>query len=129
MKTLFSVAAGVTLLLGVGWLAFPQAMLSWWSVESDAVGVYVARRYGGLLFGYATILWLGRSSTSSPARTAILAGGAVVTGVMTILSLFGVMTGVVGPAAWGAVVIEAVLAAGFIYYYASARWVVPLASS
>jgi hypothetical protein len=39
MKTLFSVAAGVTLLLGVGWLALPQAMLSWWSVESDAVGV------------------------------------------------------------------------------------------
>ena len=40
---------------------------------------------------------------------------------MTVLSLFGVMTGVVGPAAWGAVVIEAVLAAGFIYFYASAR--------
>jgi len=121
MKTLFAVAAGLTLLLGVGWLVFPQAMLSWWSVESDGVGVYVARRYGGLLFGYATILWLSRSTTSSPARAAILAGGAVVTTVMTLLSLFGVLSAVVGPEAWGAVVIEGALAAGFIYYCVTAR--------
>lgn len=121
MKNLFGLTAGLTLILGIGWLFFPQTMLSWWSVQSDGVGLYMARRYGGLLFGYTTLLWLGRGSPPSPARTAILAGGAVVTSVMTLLSLLGVVTGVVGPGAWSAVAIEAVLAVAFLYSCARAR--------
>ena len=84
MKTLFTVAAGLTLLLAVGWTFFPEGMLAMWAVRSDEIGVYVARRYGGLLWGYTAILWLARSAAASPARTAILAGGAVVTSGMTL---------------------------------------------
>ncbi len=121
MKILFSVAAALTLLLGVAWLFFPHSMLTSWGVQPDPVSAYMARRYGGLFFGYAAILWLGRASGPSPARTAILAGSAIVTAVMAIVSLVGVLTGVVGPAAWSAVVIEVLLAAGFAYHYAKAR--------
>ena len=32
MKTFFSVAAVLTMLLGIGWLLFPGAMLSSWGV-------------------------------------------------------------------------------------------------
>ena len=117
MKTLFVVAAVLTLLLGVAWTLFPQAMLSSWGVEADAVAEYMGRRYGGLFFGYALILWLSRASEFSVARTAILAGGATVTTVMAIVSLAGVISGVVGPAVWGVVVIEVLLAVGFSYYY------------
>ena len=47
-------------LLGTGWLFFPETMLGWWSVETDATGVYVARRYGGLLLqgDSCTTSWL-----------------------------------------------------------------------
>jgi hypothetical protein len=76
----------------------------------------MARRYGGLLFGYLVILWLGRSTPPSPARSAILVGGAVVTSIMTLVSLYGVLSRVIGPGAWGAVGIEALLAAGFIHH-------------
>jgi hypothetical protein len=44
-----------------------------------------------------------------------------VTAVLTIGSLVGVLTGVVGPAVWSAVAIEAILATGFAYYYLTAR--------
>jgi hypothetical protein len=121
LKIFFGVAAGLTLLLGVVWLFLPQSMLSSWGVQADPITVYVARRYGGLFFGYAAILWLARAAGPSPARTAILAGSAVVTTVMAIVSLVGVLTGVVGPAVWSAVVIEVLLAAGFVYYCAKAR--------
>lgn len=121
MKTLFGVAAGLTLVLGIGWTFLPEAMLSVWAVQADAIGVYVARRYGGLLFGYTVLLWLARSSPSSPTRTAILAGGVVVSSIMALLSLVGLTTGLVGPGMWSAVVIEALLAAAFVYYYATAR--------
>ncbi len=121
MKILFGVAAGLTLLLGVVWLLFPQFMLASWGVRPDPVSAYMARRYGGLFFGYAAILWLGRASGPSPARTAILAGCAIVTTVMAVVSLGGVLTGVVGPAVWSAVVIEVLLAAAFAYFYVTAR--------
>jgi hypothetical protein len=117
MKTLFAVTAGLSLLLGVGWTFFPTFMLSTWAVGTDDVGVYVARRYGALLFGYVAILWLARSSPASPARRAILAGGVLVTSGMTLVSLYGVLTRVVGPGAWSAVVIETLLAAGFVAQY------------
>ena len=89
MKALFIAATCLTVLLGVGWLFFPDAMLSSWGVAGDPLSVYMARRYGGLQFGYAAILWLSRSAAPSPARTAILAGGAVVTVVMTVVSVSG----------------------------------------
>jgi hypothetical protein len=121
MKTLFAGAAALTLLLAIGWTFFPAAMLSWWSVRGDEITVYVARRYGCLLFGYTVILWLGRSAPASPARTAILAGGMVVTVLMAVVSLVGALTGVVGAMIWSAVAIEVVLAAAFAYHYVTAR--------
>ncbi len=120
MKTLFVVAAVVTLLLGVAWTLFPGPMLTSWGVQADEVAVYMGRRYGGLFFGYAVILWLSRTSEFSAARTAILAGSAIVTTVMAIVSLVGVLTGVVGPAVWGVVAIELLLAAAFVYFYVAA---------
>ncbi len=117
MKALFVVAAAITLLLGIAWTLFPSAMLASWGVQADATAAYMARRYGGLFFGYAAILWLSRTSEFSAARTAILAGSAVVTTVMAVVSLVGVVTRVVGPAVWGVVVVEVLLAVGFTYFY------------
>jgi hypothetical protein len=81
----------------------------------------VGRRYGGLLFGYAAILWLARAAGASSARAAILGGGALVTALVTFLSLVGVLTGTIGAGAWGAVVIEAILTGGFLYYFVAER--------
>ena len=121
MKTFLSVVAVLMILLGGGWLFFPEAMLGSWSVQTDPIGVYVARRYGSLLFGYAAILWLGRSSGPSPARAAILGGGAFVSALVALVSFEGVWTRTIGRSAWGAVVVEALLAAGFIYLFLAER--------
>jgi hypothetical protein len=116
MKVFLSVAAVLIALLGGAWLLFPEAMLGRWSVQTDAVGLFMGRRYGTMLLGYAVILGLGRSSGPSPARTAILAGGAFVTGLVTLVSVGGVLTGTVGPGAWITVAVEALLAGGFLYF-------------
>jgi heme A synthase len=107
--------------MGVLWLLVPEMLLAVWGTpHPDAIAVYMARRYGALFFGYAIILWLTRSAGPSPARKAILAGSAGLTTVITVVSLVGVLTGVVGPAVWSAVLVEALLAAAFTYYYATA---------
>ncbi len=114
MKIFFAVAAAVTLVLGIAWTLFPAPMLSSWGIEANVAAVYMGRRYGGLFFGYSLILWLARGSESSPAKTAIAAGGALVTLVMAAVSLFGVLTRVAGSGMWGAAVVEILLAVGFI---------------
>jgi nitrate reductase gamma subunit len=123
MTTLFSVSAALTAFLGVVWLFFPAAMLALWGVEqhANAVTIYMGQRYGGLFFGYTVILWLARRSPPSPTRRAILAAGFAATAVLAVISLFGVLTGTVGPAAWTAVVVEALLAVAFGYFYWNSR--------
>lgn len=117
MTILFIVAAGLTLALGLVWLFAPLSTLMAWGARPDEAAVYMARRYGGLFLGYAVILWLGRHAEASPARDAILIGGAVVSTLMMVVSLFGIFTGAVGRIVWTAVVVEGALAAAFGYYY------------
>jgi low temperature requirement protein LtrA len=121
LKILFKATAALTFVLGVVWLAFPEAMLASWGLHGDRIAVYMARRYGGLFFGYSVILWLTPATQPSPARTAILVGGAIATGLMAVVSFMGVVTGTVGPVVWSAVVIESCLAAAFTYYYFTSR--------
>lgn len=122
LKAFLGAAGVVTGALGVVWLLFPQTMLEGLAhPQADAITVYMARRYGALFVGYAAILWLSRSSPPSPARRAILVGGVGVTVVIGVVSLLGAVTGVVGPAVWVAVLIEALLACGFVYFWVVAR--------
>jgi hypothetical protein len=116
VKIFFSVGAAITLLLGVAWTLFPETMLSSWGIHADSAAIYVARRYGGLFFGYALILWLAKQSEPSTARTAILAGGALVTLGMAVLSVFGIVTRAAGPGVGVAAVVEVLLALGFIRF-------------
>jgi hypothetical protein len=117
VKIFFAVAAALTLMLGVAWTLFPASMLSSWDMQANVAAIYMGRRYGGLFFGYALILWLARGAESSTARRAVIAGGALVTLVMAALSLFGILTSVAGPGAWAAALIEVLLAAGFLWCY------------
>ena len=114
-KLVFSAAAAATGVLGLAFLAAPVFMLASWDVKGDPAAVFMTRRYGVMLFGYGVVLWLARTAAATPARHAIATGGLVVTAVVAVISLLGVLQGIVGPAAWSAVVIEALLAAGFAF--------------
>jgi hypothetical protein len=113
IKMLFTMAAVLTAVLGVAWLFAPAFMLADLGITGDTVDLYMGRRYGGMFFGYCTLLWLARGASASPARRAIVAGGFAVTAVLAVVSTIGVAGGIVGPHGWVAVVIEALLAIGF----------------
>ncbi|MBI5281451.1 MAG: hypothetical protein HY858_07195 [Candidatus Solibacter usitatus] len=121
IKAMFTITAVLTLILGVSWLAAPAAMLAAWNMPADAAAVYMSKRYAGLFFGYGVMMWLGRRAEASVARSAMTAGGLAVSGVMAVVSLMGVLSGTTGPAAWGAVGVEVVLAGGFGYMLFTGR--------
>jgi hypothetical protein len=121
MKTFLSAASVLVLLLGAAWLFLPQTMLARWAVQTDATGLYLGRRYGASLLGYAAMLWLAARAGEAAGRSAVLIGAALVAGLLALVSLAGVVTGIVGPGAWASVVIEAVLAAGFVHLLVGRR--------
>ena len=121
MKAFLSVASLLIAALGCAWLFLPEAMLGRWGVSTDPVGVFMGRRYGTMLLGYAVILWLTRAAGPSAARTAILAGGAFATSCITLVSIGGILGGTVGSGAWISAAVEALLACGFLYFLAVGR--------
>ena len=121
MKVFLSVAAVLIAVLGCAWLFLPEAMLGRWGVQTDPVGLFMGRRYGTMLLGYAVILGLSRAAGPSAARTAILVGGAIVTGSITLVSVGGILNGTIGPGAWITAGVEALLAGGFLYFLVVGR--------
>ncbi len=121
MRVFLSVSALLIAALGCAWLLLPAAMLARWGVEADPIGLYMGRRYGSMLLGYAVVLALSRAAGPSVARTAVLVGGAFVTGLITLVSVWGILGGTVGAGAWLTVAVEALLACGFGYFAARGR--------
>lgn len=118
MTVLLTGTAVVMAALGVLWLFFPYFMLDGLLVSApDAITVYMARRYGALFFGYAAMFWLARASPASSALAAMLAGGTLVAAVIGAVSIIGALTGVVGPAIWGAMLLEVGLGCVFALHW------------
>lgn len=116
-----SVAAALMGLIGAAWLVAPQVLLDGWSMAADPAAVYMGRRYGGLFLGFAVIFGMTRGAPPSPARRAVLVGGAVAATTMAVLSVVGALSGVAGPKIWAVVGLEALLAGGFALHAAVSR--------
>jgi len=71
--------------------------------------------------GNEEILGLGRGSGPPAARTAVLAGGAFVTGLIALVSAGAVLTRTIRPGGWITAAIEAALAVGSLYFFVAGR--------
>ena len=116
ISALFSVASFLTLLLGLGWILAPGAMLSAWGIAASDALIYMSRRSAALFLGYAVILWRSRTSIQSDARQAIVGGTLVVSILMAVMSLYGVLSNTINPSGWLAFAVEVLLAIGFGYF-------------
>ena len=118
MKVAFSVGGAGVMLLGMGWLFFPEVMFLRWDVQPDPAGVMKGRRYGVVFIATGIMLWLCRKAPRSPALTAVLAGSTISTAALGVVTMAGLLGGTLGPAAWVSFGAEFVLA-GFFGYYLS----------
>jgi hypothetical protein len=121
MKVFLSDAAVLIALLGSAWLMAPDVMVGRWGARMDLVGLFMGRCYGVMLPGYGVILGLGRGAAPSTARTAILAGGAFATGLITLISLGSMLARTVSAGEWITVAVEALLAVGFLSFLVAER--------
>jgi hypothetical protein len=109
--TMTLITALATLGLGLGFLFAPATMLKPWGLPNPAAAAVMSRRIGAVYLGLAVMLYLaGKGDT----QAAIALGVSVATGLLALTGLNELRLGNVSKGIFVAVVVEALLTAGFL---------------
>jgi hypothetical protein len=109
--TMTLITALATLGLGLGFLLAPAAMLKPWGLDNPVAAAVQSRRIGAVYLGLAVMLGLARNGATD---TAIALGVITVTGLLALTGLNELRLGHVGKGILVAVIVEVLLAAGFL---------------
>ena len=108
------ITAIVSLVLGAGYLFAGALLIGRWQIEPTNSVLLFVRRMGALYLGLSIMFFLARSAPVSVARTALSAGTAVACSLLALLGVYELSAGRVGPAILPSVVVEGLLALGYI---------------
>jgi hypothetical protein len=123
-QSFMTIAAGVSVLSGVGGLVAPVQMGALFGITLDDVAVGQVRLLGAAYLGYAAIAWFARDVTDRAAAGAIALGSAVSWAISAIVTVTIIVTGLPGPQAWLLVAVEAVFAAAWASFAFAERTMV-----
>lgn len=110
----FWIAGILGMLFGLGFLLFPQYLLSSYGVTLDARTTFLTRDYGFTLFALGAIVWLMRNTTSiKEAVKAVVTGGLLFSLLGMIVSIWNIAALTVTPMHWVNLAIYVLLTVGF----------------
>ena len=123
LNTVFVVFAVVYIIFGLGFLLAPEMLLGGYSATGPSAGeVGLARLLGAFHLGYAVLAWLARSITETSARRKIVVSVLVLSIVNLLVFLKATLIdGRTTAADWFNVILVAVFAVGFGYFYFTKR--------
>jgi hypothetical protein len=113
-RTFMSVAAGVSVVTGIGALLAAPQLAAVFGVKLDDIGLSQTRLLGAAYLGYAAIAWFGRDVRA--AHRAIALGSFVSWALSLVVSIVAVASGLAGTQSWLAVALELVFTAGWGYF-------------
>ncbi len=117
LSTLFVINAVVAALFGLGFVLIPAMVLSWYAVELNTPGLYVARLFGSALLTFGIISWLVRNGSGMAELRAIVMAFFIGDAIGFVLSLIYQLQGIANALGWSTVAIYLLLALGFGYFY------------
>ena len=114
LKNLYIIAAIIFFIAGLGHLIFPKIVLSNFGLIPDDSGIFMTTRFGAALLGFTVILGMARNSDKL--QRAILTGILVAVSLNIIISLIGIITGLLSAFGWLVFILGLLVAIGFIYF-------------
>src|SRR5262249_54773544 len=116
-KTMAFVMTVAGCLLGLRFIFAGGSILNEWGIEATAGSLIVAPRVGAIYLGLPLVFFLGRAASPSAVRSAVclVTGGALA--LLAGLGLFEFLAGRVSTGIFRSVVVEAMLAAGFVWVW------------
>jgi hypothetical protein len=108
-----TVTAIGSLLFGLGYLLFPEALLSLYGAAIDPSSLWTARYLGTTILGFGVVNWLGRNIHSGTALRAIIAGTFTVSIIGFAVSIFQLLNNSDSMYVWAIAVIYFLLSLGY----------------
>ena len=108
-------------ILGLRFIFFGPSVLKQWGIEATDGSLFMCRRYGALYLGLVVLCFLGRNAAPSDLRSAVSLG---IGGAIALLACLGLLEFSAGRVTSGIIIpaiVEAVLAAGFVWAWWSGR--------
>jgi hypothetical protein len=109
-------AAAVSIIYALGNLLMPAWVHEMHGLASSPSASLVSRYLGSALLGLGVILWMTRNVANSETLSPIMWGGLVVAGAGLIVSVHAMTAGLMNSMGWVLVIVQGVLALGFVYF-------------
>ena len=113
-RTVAVITAIAALALGLGFLFVGAIVVGRWQIQPTESVLLLSRRIGAIYLGLSVMLFLARSAPVSVTRTALSAGAAVLLSLLALLGVYELTVGHAGPGILVSIVIESLLALGYI---------------
>lgn len=120
-KIMAYVTAVAGAILGLRFIFGGGSVLSQWGIEPTEGALMICRRLGALYLGLALLFFLGRAAPPSELRSAVCLGIGGAVALLAALGLYERIAGRANASILVSVVVEAVLAAGFVAAWLSER--------
>jgi hypothetical protein len=114
-RTLLVIKASVCLVFGAGVLLAPRSLFEILGTALGAGGTFPAREYGAAMIGTLLLTWFAKGVMARDARRAILLDLLVYDAIGVVITLVGVLAGVLNVLGWGIVVVYLFFAVGSGY--------------
>lgn len=115
LNTMLLITFIVAGLFGLGFLFLPAQMLTFYGMQTDAVGLWLARFFGVSLLGFAVVAWFLRSVPDGAYDRPIALGFFVYETLGTLVALWGVFSPEGTPMLWLSVAVYGLLALGYLW--------------
>ncbi|WP_422927482.1 hypothetical protein [Singulisphaera sp. PoT] len=108
-------------ILGLRFIFAGASVLHQWGVEATEGSLVICRRIGAIYLGLAILFFLGRTAPPSDLRSAVCLGIGGAIALLACLGLFEFWAGRVDSGIIVPVIVETVLAAGFVWSWWAGR--------
>jgi len=112
-KSVMVIKAAVCLVFGLLLLSVPGVVFGILGAELSPGGQFAAREYAAAMLGILMLAWFARNATHSRERWAIVLMLFVYDAIGFLVSLFGVLSGILNSLGWFIVVIYAFFTLAF----------------
>jgi uncharacterized protein YjeT (DUF2065 family) len=123
VKVFLAIAAAIAVVYGIAFITVPDFVQATYGMTSTASSILAARYFGLTLLGLGLVTWLVRETSDQKALRGLLSGLAIQSLIGALVSIWGTTSGTMNGMGWSAVLIYAVLLAGYVYYLFADRTV------
>jgi hypothetical protein len=114
LNVIFTIAAVLLFVLGLGSLLAPAAMLPIIGLSASAASLFLMSEVGVLYIGLGLVAWLVRNSDASKARDGVVLGFTIFNALFALFSLYTqLFTDAASAVGWIAFIIQGLFAVGF----------------